>query len=119
VRVAIGTDGAGSNDTQDMLEAAKLALLLPRAGRPDAEWPTPEQILTAATGGHALVPGAIADLIAFDLRAPAFIRAQPEEIAARLLLAARPRDLLHVIAAGAFLLRDGAFTSPALRDVAP
>jgi guanine deaminase len=119
VRVAIGTDGAGSNDTQDMLEAAKLALLLPRAGRPDAEWPTPAQVLAAATGGATLAPGAAADVIAFDLTAPAFVRAQPDEIAARLLLAARPRDLRHVIGAGAFLLRDGALLSPALRAVAP
>lgn len=119
VRVGVGSDGAGSNDTQDMLEAAKFALLLPRAGRPDAEWPTPDQALSIATGGVALLPGAGADLIAFDLRAPAFVRARPEEIAARLLLAARPRDLRHVIAGGAFLLRDGELVPPALRGVAP
>jgi guanine deaminase len=118
VRVAIGTDGAGSNDTQDMLEAAKLALLLPRAGRSDAEWPTPEEVLSMATGGAALTVGAPADLIAFDLGAPAFVRARPGELCARLLLAARPRDLRHVIGAGAFLMRDGDLVSPALRGVA-
>uniref|UniRef100_UPI0022EAA0AD amidohydrolase family protein n=1 Tax=Falsiroseomonas oryzae TaxID=2766473 RepID=UPI0022EAA0AD len=90
VRVAVGSDGAGSNDTQDMLEAAKLALLLPRVGRPEAEWPTPEQALAMATGGAVLAPGEAADLLAVDLGAPAFVRAQPAEIAARLLLAARP-----------------------------
>jgi cytosine/adenosine deaminase-related metal-dependent hydrolase len=119
VRVAIGTDGAGSNDTQDMLEAAKLALLLPRAGRPDAEWPTPEQVLAMATAGAVLAPGEDADVIAFDLGAPAFVRAHPGELAARLLLAARPRDLRHVIGAGTFLLRDGQLTSSVLREVAP
>lgn len=119
VRVAIGTDGAGSNDTQDMLEAAKFALLLPRAGRDDTEWPTPEQVLTAATGDAALTEGASADLIAFDLAAPAFVRARPEELAARLLLAARPRDLRHVLGAGEFLLRDGELAVPALRQVSP
>lgn len=119
VRVGVGSDGAGSNDTQDMLEAAKFALLLPRAGRPDAEWPTPEQALNMATDGAALLPGAPADLIAVDLRAPAFVRARAEEIAARLLLAARPRDLRHVLAGGAFLLRDGELVAPALRAIAP
>ncbi len=114
VRIAIGTDGAGSNDTQDMLEAAKLACLLPRAGRPDAEWPTPEATLAMATGG-ALVPGARADLIAVLLAAPAFAGTRPGELAARLLLAARPRDLVHVISAGAFLLRDGELTAATLR----
>jgi 5-methylthioadenosine/S-adenosylhomocysteine deaminase len=119
VRVALGTDGAGSSDTQDMLEAAKAALLLPRAGRPDAEWPMPEAVLAMATGRARLAPGAPADLIAFDLRAPAFLHARAEEIAARLLLAARPRDLRHVLAVGAFLLRDGELVPPALREAAP
>ena len=114
VRLGIGSDGPGSNDTQDMLEAAKFALLLPRAGRPDAEWPTPAQIMTIATDGAALTPGARADLLAFDLRAAAFTDAKPEEIVPRLLMAARPRDLRHVLADGAFLMRDGALMPPAL-----
>lgn len=107
VRIRIGTDGAGSNDTQDMLEAAKLAMLLPRAGRPDSEWPSAETILGMATGQAALAPGAPADILALDLRAPAFAHARPDEIAARLLLAARPRDIIHVLRDGCFLLRDG------------
>ncbi|MBU8536786.1 amidohydrolase family protein [Falsiroseomonas tokyonensis] len=114
VRLAIGSDGPGSNDTQDMLEAAKFALLLPRAGRPDAEWPTPAQVLAMATGGAVLAPGARADLLAFDLRAAAFTAAKAEELAPRLLMAARPRDLKHVMADGAFLMRDGALLPPAL-----
>lgn len=118
VRVAIGTDGAGSNDTQDMLEAAKYACLLPRAGRPDAEWPSPEAVLAMATGGRVLAAGAPADLLALSLEAPAFAGARPEEIAARLLFAARPGDLVHVLGRGAFLLRDSALVSPWLRAAA-
>ncbi|MCS6890818.1 MAG: amidohydrolase family protein [Rhodovarius sp.] len=118
VRLAVGTDGAGSNDTQDMLEAAKLACLLPRAGRPDEEWLSPEAVLSMATGGAHLRPGAAADLIAFSLDAPAFAQARPEELAARLLLAARPRDLRHVIAGGVFLLREGRLISPTLAALA-
>lgn len=117
VTVRVGSDGPGSNDTQDMLEAAKFAMLLPRAGRPDAEWPTPAQTLAMATAGHALVPGARADVIAFDLRAAAFTDAKPEEILSRLLLAARPRDLRHVLRDGDFLMRDGALVPPALAEV--
>ena len=111
VRIRIGTDGAGSNDTQDMLEAAKLALLLPRVGRPDEEWPTPEAILRMATGDARLAPGARADILALDLRAPAFVNARPEEFPARLLMAARPRDITHVLADGQFLLRQGALAA--------
>lgn len=114
VTVRVGSDGPGSNDTQDMLEAAKFAMLLPRAGRPDAEWPTPAQTMAMATAGHALLPGARADVIAFDLRAAAFAGAKPDEIVSRLLLAARPRDLRHVLRDGAFLMRDGMLVPPAL-----
>ncbi len=118
VRVAVGTDGAGSNDTQCMLEAAKLACLFPRAARPDAEWLTPEAALSMSTG-TALLPGAAADMIAVSLDAPAFAGARPDEIAARLLYAARPRDIRHVLAAGAFLLRDGELTAAHLRELHP
>lgn len=100
-----------------MLEAAKFAMLLPRAGRPDAEWPTPAQTLAMATAGHALVPGARADVIAFDLRAAAFTDAKPKEVVSRLLLAARPRDLWHVLRDGDFLMRDGALVPAALAEV--
>jgi len=119
VRLGIGSDGPGSNDTQDMLEATKLALLLPRAGRPDAEWPSAAQILDIATDGAALVPGAVADIIVFDLRGAGFTDTTAEELAPRLLMATRPRDMVHVIGAGRFLMRDRALTSATLRAIAP
>lgn len=119
VRLGIGSDGPGSNDTQDMLESTKLAQLLPRAGRPNAEWPTTAQILDVATDGAALFPGAVADVIAFDLRGAGFTDTTAEELAPRLLLATRPRDILQVIGAGEFLMRDCRLTSATLRAVAP
>jgi cytosine/adenosine deaminase-related metal-dependent hydrolase len=118
VTVRIGTDGPGSNDTQDMLEAAKLALLLPRAGRPDAEWPEPAAVLEMATGSHRLEPGANADLIAFDPRAPGFVTTRADEWLPRLLLATRALDLVHVLGGGAWLLRDRALVPACLREVA-
>ena len=105
IDVRLGTDGAGSNDAQSMLEAAKFALLLPRAARPAAEWPTPAQVLRMATGGAVLAPGAEADLIAFDLTASAFL-GDGGDLPARILLAAREADLAHVLCAGRFLMRD-------------
>lgn len=118
VRIAVGTDGAGSNDTQCMLEAAKLACLFPRAARPDSEWLTPEAALRFATGAP-LLAGAPADMIALSLDAPAFAAVRPDEMAARLLYAARPRDIRHVLGAGQFLLRDGELTAAQLREVHP
>ena len=105
VDVRLGSDGAGSNDSQSLLEAAKFAALAPRACRPAAEWLTPEQALRLATGGARLAPGEAADLIAFDAEASAFVGAR-DDWAARLVFAARETDIVHVIGRGRFLMRD-------------
>jgi cytosine/adenosine deaminase-related metal-dependent hydrolase len=107
VKVMLGTDGAGSNDSQSMLEAAKFALLAPRAAKPVSEWPTPEQVLGMATGGGVLAPGAPANLIVFDAGASAFVGAR-QDWATRIVLGARETDIVHVIGRGAFLMRDRA-----------
>ncbi len=110
VRVRLGSDGAGSNDTQSMLEATKLACFLPRASGADRSWLSPEQSLDIATGGQVLRHGAVADLLAFDLTAPGFSALSPasllDEIAARVVMAARDHDIVHVMAGGEFLMRD-------------
>lgn len=105
VDVRLSTDGAGSNDSQSMLEAAKFALLAPRAAMPSSEWLTPEQVLRMATGSAKLEAGASADLIAFDLTASAFVNAR-DNLASNVVLAARDGDLMHVMAGGAFLMRE-------------
>ena len=105
VIVALGTDGAGSNDTQSMLEAAKFALLAPRAVFPAAFWPTPEQVLDIATGDNVVAPGAAADMIAFDSDASAFVGTE-RDWASRIVLAARETDITHVLGNGVFLMRD-------------
>ncbi|MBN9083124.1 MAG: hypothetical protein BGP04_02870 [Rhizobiales bacterium 62-17] len=105
VDVRLSTDGAGSNDSQSMLEAAKFALLAPRAAMPSSEWLTPEQVLRMATGHAKLEAGASADLIAFDLTASAFVNARGN-LASNIVLAAREADLVHVMADGEFLMRE-------------
>ncbi|WP_170849923.1 MULTISPECIES: amidohydrolase family protein [unclassified Beijerinckia] len=105
VDIRLSTDGAGSNDSQSMLEAAKFALLAPRAALPPSEWLTPEQVLSMATGGAQLRAGADADLIAFDLGASAFVNVG-DNFASNVVLAARDADLVHVMADGEWLMRD-------------
>jgi cytosine/adenosine deaminase-related metal-dependent hydrolase len=54
VRLGLATDGSGSNDTQNMFEALRIAALWHnRSDRDYAEWPAPEDILRAATSGSA------------------------------------------------------------------
>jgi 5-methylthioadenosine/S-adenosylhomocysteine deaminase len=111
VTVALGSDGAGSNDSQSLHEAVKLAVLAPRATRPAAEWLSPEQALNIATRGAGLVAGAAANLIAFDTGASAFVGVE-HDFAARIVLAARETDLVHVVGRGEFLMRDRALCLP-------
>jgi 5-methylthioadenosine/S-adenosylhomocysteine deaminase len=84
VTVALGTDGASTNDNLDMHEVMRLALMLQRPGEPDrSRWPTAAQGLAMATvsGGKVLrrpglgtlQVGAPADLVLHDLTAPSWI----------------------------------------------
>ena len=76
VQIAIGTDGAASNDTQNVLEATKLAVMLPRIAVDDrAKWPTAATGLAMAVttsarafaaGSGTLTVGKAADFAAFD-----------------------------------------------------
>ncbi len=83
VTVALGTDGASTNDNLDMHEVMRLALMLQRPGEPDrARWPKAADAVRMATvaGGKAMrcaglgtiAPGAPADLVLHDLNAPAW-----------------------------------------------
>jgi cytosine/adenosine deaminase-related metal-dependent hydrolase len=123
IRIALGTDGAASNDTQDLWESIKLAALLPRLGRAEPHaWPSSATVLDMATRqGHGatglsrteplagtIAVGAPADLIVFDddplalhsLLAPA----------SSMVLGTR-REPRHVIARGRFLMRDRALVT--------
>jgi cytosine/adenosine deaminase-related metal-dependent hydrolase len=84
VTVALGTDGASTNDNLDMHEVMRLAVMLQRPGEPDrSRWPTAIDGLRMATvsGGKALRcaglgtldAGAPADLVLHDLSAPQWI----------------------------------------------
>ena len=54
VRVGLGTDGNGSNDTQNMFETMRVAGILHNRSDYDYKsWPSPQQILHAATSQSA------------------------------------------------------------------
>eukprot|EP00271_Cylindrocystis_brebissonii_P008160 TRINITY_DN22174_c0_g1_i1.p1 TRINITY_DN22174_c0_g1~~TRINITY_DN22174_c0_g1_i1.p1 ORF type:complete len:560 (+),score=93.64 TRINITY_DN22174_c0_g1_i1:139-1818(+) len=79
VTVAIGCDGACSNDSQDLLEAVKLSCILSPLTTPEyRKWATPRDIVRMASEGGATVigmkgragaiqPGYVADLNLYDL----------------------------------------------------
>ena len=82
VNVGLGTDGAASNDGQNMFDAMRLAALIHnQAGTDFDKWVAPAQALAMATRNGArafgldagvLAPGKLADLVLLRRDTPAF-----------------------------------------------
>ncbi len=78
ISVALGTDGPGSNNAQDMMEVLKTAAILHKVNTLDPRVLSPEDVLQMATvegakmlGRHdigRLMPGYVADIIFVDWR---------------------------------------------------
>jgi cytosine/adenosine deaminase-related metal-dependent hydrolase len=124
VAVALGTDGAASNDTQNPWEAIKLAAMLPRLSIEDAAaWPSAATVLELATrtghratglaaaepGAGTIVEQAPADLIVFDDDPLAQINDHCPQ--ADLVFGSPSHRLRHVIARGPVLMRDRMLTT--------
>jgi 5-methylthioadenosine/S-adenosylhomocysteine deaminase len=120
VNVAIGTDGAASNNSQDMFEALKIATMLQRARVRDATLVSAEEGLRMATinGARALgledLVGSIevgkrADLAVVDLNtAPHNVAVH--DIPSHLVYSARSTDVRHVLVDGELRMRDRVVT---------
>ncbi|MBV8851076.1 MAG: amidohydrolase family protein [Methylobacteriaceae bacterium] len=121
MRVAVGVDGAASNDSGSMLGEMRLALLLHRLCNgggevsPDA-WLTPHNVLVMATRVTAdligrsdigqITPGFCADITAFDMRGIGFAGARADLLSGLLLAGDDTRASLTMVA-GRPLVRDG------------
>ncbi len=115
VRVALGTDSACCNDSNNMLETMKAAALLTRqAGAPPEDWASPGEVLSLATSGAAAVlglpagriaPGMAADLTLLRLAAPAF--APLLDPVRQLVLGESGAAVDGVMVAGRMVLRHG------------
>ena len=120
VNVALGTDGAGTNDNLDLHEVMRLAVMLQRPALPDrAQWPTANDALRMATvnGGRAmsvkdlgrLVPGAPADFTLHDLSTVAWTPLN--DVLTQLVFAASGATVDTVIVDGRVLLENRRITS--------
>ena len=116
VNVALGTDGAASNNDLDMIQEMRTASLVAKAVARDATAVPAHRAISMATiaGARALakdddigslVPGKAADLIAVDLGA---IESQPVyDAASQVAFSASRRQVSDVWVAGRALLCDG------------
>jgi 8-oxoguanine deaminase len=114
VRVGLGVDGSASNDGNDLLGEARLAMLLARVlhgERPLMEVRTALEIATlggASVLGRddigALAPGKAADFTSFDLSRIEYA-GSPDPVAALLLCA--PTRATHTYVHGRAVVKDG------------
>ncbi|MEX1125147.1 MAG: amidohydrolase family protein [Acidimicrobiia bacterium] len=117
--VGIGTDGAASNDSQNMLEAVKAAPLLQKISAVDPSVMSAEDALTMATieGARALgidaavgslEPGKAADLVLFGGTAELAAIHDPFQ---QLVYCSSPRSVSNVWVDGRRLVSEGSLTS--------
>ena len=115
VTVALGTDGAGSNNDLDMFDEMRDAAMVGKLAADDASAvPAPAVVEMATAGGAAALgidsgrveAGANADLAVIDLAAPHLT--PQHDLVSHLVYAARGSDVRHTVCDGQVLMRDRA-----------
>lgn len=114
IRLMIGTDGAASNDSQNLREAVKMAALLPRIASENADhWIPANEALAMATqipAGMAvqskatIAPGARADFAAFSRSDP--LLTPGGDPVAQIVLAGGGLRARHVAVDGVLVVRE-------------
>ncbi|HZD19421.1 MAG TPA: amidohydrolase family protein [Burkholderiales bacterium] len=122
INLALGTDGAASNNRLDMFQEMRSAALLAKAVARDAQAMPAHAALRAATLGGAqalglaerigsITPGKAADLVAVALRGPEL--APCYDVVSHLVYAAGREHVSHVWVAGERRVCDGALQNGA------
>jgi 5-methylthioadenosine/S-adenosylhomocysteine deaminase len=113
VTVALGTDGAASNNDLDVFDEMRDAAMLGKIAADDASAVPAEAVVEMATAGGAdalglpggrIEEGAAADLAVVDLDAPHLTPVH--DPVSHLAYAARGSDVRHTVCDGEVLMRD-------------
>ena len=117
VRVALGSDGAASNNRLDIWDEMRTCSLIHKGIRRDPCIVTAAEVLRMATldGARALGfddvglirPGWQADLVLVNLDRPHFVGVTPENLCASLIYSGSSADVVGTLAAGKWLYREG------------
>ncbi|MDA8337263.1 MAG: amidohydrolase [Peptococcaceae bacterium] len=119
VRVGLGTDGAASNNDQDLFGEMRSAAMLAKVAAMDPTVLPASRVLHMATAGGAaalglsgtgvLAPGRKADLVLIDIHQPHLI--PRHDLSGHLVYAARASDVALTMVDGRVLWMDGRFTT--------
>jgi cytosine/adenosine deaminase-related metal-dependent hydrolase len=115
IAVGFGSDSVASNNTCDLLEEARFAVLFSRAGNCDTAITAADALTTATSGGARcldldgetgeLSEGAQADLAVLSLNGP--LQTPNHDPAATAIFASSGRDVVLTVIAGREVFRDG------------
>lgn len=125
MNIAVGTDGAGSNNALDMFREMYLDTVLSNVETHNAAAVDPFKILKAATSGGALcmglndcdvlAEGKQADIIMIDMSKPSM---QPENnITANIVYSGNPGIVKMTMIAGKILYEDGNYTTLDMEEI--
>ena len=115
ITIGMGVDGAGSNNSQDMIETLKIGALLQKVGSGDASLVDAQTLLDWATLGGAevlgmsdrlgsLEPGKKADMFVLALNSPKIVPAH--DPVTTLVYSSGEENVLHTIAGGQLVMKD-------------
>lgn len=121
VRLALGTDGAASNNTLDLFEEIKLATILHRGVTHDAGAVRAANVIEMATSRGAeaigfrdtgsLEAGKLADVIALDISGTSAAQFNAPSLVSHLGFTATGKDVQHVFIGGREVYADGVHLS--------
>lgn len=126
IEFAISTDGSGSADNQNIINAARVAAQHQKALHQDATLMTsqdvleritiiPAQILGFNTG--SLEPGKLADIAVIDLSVPNLTPTRIDNVVENLIWAANGNEIQYVISNGELLIDDYKFSFLQIHDI--
>lgn len=116
LNICLGTDGSGSNNTQNMFQEMNMAALVYKGAAGQAKCVDAADVLRFATTGGAralgmehqlgvLAPGALADIILVDLHVPQFV--PQNDLVSALVYSANGSEVRTVMVNGRILMEDG------------
>ncbi|MDR3332602.1 MAG: amidohydrolase [Synergistaceae bacterium] len=119
VNVALGTDGAASNNRLDVWDEVRAAALMHKGYHMDPTLVSAKQVLKMATVNGAsglgfkdvglIKPGYFADIALINMDSPQYVGCDRTNVPEFVTYAGSSRDVRATIAAGKLLYRDGEF----------